>query len=262
METLRYWKIKATFAYCSVVARIKSQKTYPESLSVDLDELLGKPRKIRVAIIDDQPFPWKDALEGRGCRVNYFPDYIKPIKQTNQKVKVHDLGSYDIIICDIHGVGSTMFPQVEGIGVIEDLRRKYPLHVIAAYTGNPGAIYSRLKRQDSLDMVFSRDWQVDDFLLNFDELAKIFRSPRHRWNFVRKRLNYLDIGEEKIESFRKSFVESVLLGGMLRTKFKWDAEKTRELVVASSRQPSVDYASLAKLGIGVAQIVKLVNPFS
>lgn len=252
-------KKKGIILYCKILARHRAKTIYPEALTINLTELLASPRPIKVALIDDQPFPWKDALESRGCKVTYLSDYTKPIKQANQKIKTHDLSSQDIIFCDIHGVGSALYPGLDGLGVIEELRRKNPLHVICAYTGNPGAIYSRYKKQDALDMVFSREWEIDDFLLNFDQVAKIFKSPKSRWDFIRKRLVYLEIGEREIRDVQRIFVENTLLSQMLNQSFHSDADETKHLICNTPSR--IDISSLAKFGIGAAELASLVSPF-
>lgn len=258
-EFINVMKKKGIHLYCRILARHRAKTTYPETLEINLSDLLASPRPIKVAIVDDQPFPWKDALESRSCRVTYFSDYTKPIKQSNQKIKAYDLSSHDIIICDIHGVGAALYPGVDGLGVIEELRRKNPLHVICAYTGNPGAIYSRLKRQDALDMVFSREWEIDDFLLNFDQVARIFTSPKFRWDFIRRRLVYLGLSEREISGVQRRFVENTLLSKMLNQRFKNDAGETKRLIC---NEPSrIDVVSLAKFGIGATEFAGLVSPF-
>ncbi len=253
------WGQNIKVLIAKAIARHKSKRTYPESIEIGLSDLISTPRKINVAIIDDKEFPWKDALENRGCAVTYFSDYIKPVTQANQKTKVHNLSSFDIIICDIHGVGSSIYPGMEGLGVMEELRKKNPFHVIAAYTGDPGAIYSKSKRHNLLDFVFSRDWVDDDFLLNFDELMKIFNSPKYRWEFIRKRLCYLGVGENKIDEIRIVFVEKVILGQMLKQRLNISLIKTKELVVSPPQ--SLDLLGLAKFGIGTAEIGSLLTPF-
>lgn len=258
-EFITAMKKRGIHFYFTILARHRAKSTYPETLTLNLSDLLSSPRPIRVAIVDDQPFPWKDALESRGCKVTYLSDYTKPIKQANQKIKAHDLSSHDIIICDIHGVGSALYPGVDGLGVIEELRRKNPLHVICAYTGNPGAIYSRLKRQDALDIVFSRDWEIDDFLLNFDQVARIFTSPKLRWDFIRRRLVYLGVSEREINSVQRMFVENTLLSQMLNQRFNNDASETKRLI--GNTPSKIDVVSMAKFGIGAAELASLVSPF-
>lgn len=256
ISNARTWLI---YTYSRLIAKHRAKTTYPESLSLDLGELLSSPRPIRVAIIDDQSFPWIEALESRNCKVTYYSDYTKPVKQANQKIKAHSFQSNDIIICDIHGVGSAIYPGVDGIGVMDELRRKNPLHVIAAYTGNPGAIYSKMRKQDTLDAVFSRDWGIDDFLLNFDELIKVFSMPKNRWEFIRRRLSHLEVSEKKINDIQRVFVENALLGQMLKQKFRCSAEQTRNLLLSST--DTFDLVALTKFGIGAAELAGLISPF-
>lgn len=240
------------------IVKYKSSKTYPETLTINLENLLEKQRRLKVAIIDDESFPWSDALESGGAKVSIFNDYCKPITQANQKTKIIDFSNFDIIICDVRGVGSTIYPTLEGVGVIGDLRKRYPFHVIIAYTGNPGAISSKLKKNECLDMIFVKDWELEDFLFNFDKLTEIFKHPAARWKFIRKRLSHLDIGEKEIEMFRRSFVEDVLLVNMLREKFKWTPEQTKELILKSSKRDIVECETLVKFGLTGVQITKLL----
>lgn len=254
-ENTKNWVIQNS---CRLIARHRSKGAYPETLTLDLGELLSKSRQIKVAIIDDQRFPWVEALESRNCQVHYYQDYTKPVKQANQKTKVISVQSSDIIICDIHGVGSAIYPGVDGIGVMEELRRKHPFHVIAAYTGNPGVIYSRMKKRDALDAVFSRDWAIDDFLFNFDELVKVFHVPKNRWDFIRRRLDHLGVSEKRIAEIQRLFVENVLLGQLLKQKFHYSADQTRELLLSSST--GLDPVAFAQFGIKAAELAGLVSP--
>ncbi|MBP2544641.1 response regulator [Acinetobacter guillouiae] len=255
------WFEKIKLRIFTLIVKYKSKNTYPETLEVSLENLLGKQRKLKVAIIDDESFPWVDALESRGAKVTHFNDYCKPTTQVNQKTKIIDFSSFDIIICDVRGVGSTIYPDLDGVGVMEDLRNKYLFHVIIAYTGNPGAISSKLKKNDCLDMIFVKDWALEDFLLNYDKLAEVFKYPAARWKFIRKRLSHLDIGEKEIEMFRRSFVEDVLLINMLREKFKWSPEQTKELILKSSKRDIVECDTLVKFGLTGLQITKILMPF-
>lgn len=245
---------------CKIAAKYNSNKTYPEDIDIDISEHLDKSRPIKVAIIDDQSFPWVEALEHRGCKVSIFQDYTKPIKQANQKLKNYDFSGQDIIICDIHGIGSLVYPSIDGIGVIEELRNKNPLHVIAAYTGNPGIIYEKIENQDCLDKVFSKEWDIDDFLINFDELTKIFKYPKNRWKFLKKRLSYIGISEENIDKIRKIFVENILIGKYLNKKFNCDSSATVD-IIRSASGVKLNYLGITKFGINAAKLAVSISPF-
>lgn len=244
--------------YCKIVASHKSKDTYPESIQLDLSELLTKPRAIKITIIDDAPFPWIDAIENRGCSVTYHQDYTKPIAQAKQKIKTVSTQASDIIICDINGVGSAIYPNLDGVGVIEELRRKHPLHVIVAYTGNPGAIHSKIKKRNTLDGILSRDWAIDDFLFNFDDLLKIFRSPSHRWQFIQARLKHLEVKDKDIDSLRRKYVENLLLSKMLKEKFNCDASKAKQIITS---EPGINLSALTKAGLGAIEVWNLLSPF-
>jgi hypothetical protein len=243
--------------YCKFLAAHKARNTYPESIELDLGDLLSKPRNIKVTIIDDAPFPWINAIESRGCAVAYHQDYTKPIAQANQKIKVISTQSSDIIICDINGVGSARYPGLDGVGVIDELRQKHPLHVIAAYTGNPGAIHSKLKKKHTLDGILSRDWGIEDFLFNFDELLKIFRLPSHRWQFIQSRLKHLGVKEKDIEPIRRRYVENILLCQMLKEKFNCNAKNIEKIIKA---QDGLDINALTKAGLGAIEAWNLLSP--
>lgn len=179
---------KLRFVYYSWLASHRAKSIHPDDISVELSELFDEAREIRVAIIDDVEFHWMDAIRQKGCRVEYFFDYTRPLRQANQKLRPIDFGSYDLVICDIHGVGGQIYPGLDGLGVFEDLRRKNPLQVIVAYTGDPGEIIRRARKKDVVDATFCRDWSPEDFLFNIDEILKIYKTPKHRWGFIAKGL--------------------------------------------------------------------------
>jgi len=244
--------------YYKQLSEFKSRTTYPESLDVDLSELLSKPRSIKVAVIDNEPFPWTDALESRGYEVTYYPDYTKPIKQAGQKLKPINPESADLILCDIHDVGSAVFPGLDGLGVIENLRKSLPLHVIAAYTGDPGSIYKKLKKQDTLDMVFSRDWLIEVFLLNLEELSRIFKNPKNRWIFIRRRLEHLNIGEKRIQEVQRAFVRNVLQSQLLKQNLNYSTQEIKRLTSESDNKISL--AAFTNAGIKATEIASLLSP--
>lgn len=247
-------KIKAY----KVIASYKARETYPESIDLNLDDLLAKPRIIKVVIIDDAPFPWIEAIESRGCSVSYHQDYTKPIVQSNQKIKTISTKSSDIIICDINGVGSAIYPGMDGVGVIEELRRKHPLHVIIAYTGNPGAIHAKLKSKTTLDGIMVRDWEIDDFLFNFDEILKIYRSPAQRWQFIKNRLKHLGLKEKEIDGIRRKYVENIILGKLLNEKLHFTSTTAQEIL---TKENNINLGALAKVGIGAIEAWGLLSPF-
>lgn len=253
LELIRY-------QYCRVVAKHKSKTTHPESIELDLFSLISNKPKIKVAIIDDQPFPYTNALEAEGCTVKVFDDYSLKIKQRNQKIKIIDFSSFDVIVCDVHEVGKLIFPGSEGISVIEDLRKKYPLKVIAAYTGDPGAILTKLKKQDTLDKTFAKEWGVDDFLFNFRQITEIFNKPKERWEFIQRRLTHLGLPQHKTIGLQHAFVEHILFCQMLSTRPNYDEIQFKKLATTMSN--NIDFVAVTRVGLKVAEVAQLFIPFA
>jgi hypothetical protein len=241
------------------VSNLKSKNTYPEDIDIDLLSLISNRPQIKVAIIDDKDFPFKIGLEEIGCKVTCFEDYSKKISQRNEKIKVINFTNFDIIICDIHGVGTQIYPGSEGLSIIEDLRKKHPLKVIAAYTGNPGIIVTKLKNQFVLDKVFSKDWQVEDFLFNFKELINIFEKPKHRWDFIQRRLQYLEVNQHKIAKFQKAFVSNILLCKALSNKPDFNENQFKTILDESSSK--FDLGSTATIVLKATELGQLILPF-
>lgn len=247
------------YHFYSFLAKLKSRSVFPESIELDLLSLISDRPKIRVAIIDDQIFPFTRALETEGCRVQVFDDYSTKISQRNQKIKIIELSSYDVIICDIHAVGALIYPGSEGISVIEDLRKKYPLKVIVAYTGDPGAILTKLKRQDTLDKIFAKEWSVDDFLFNFREILDIFARPKNRWEFIQRRLTHLGLPQHKISGVQRVFVEHVLLCQMLSARPQYNERHLKQVISSASDQ--IDTGAVLRIGLKAAEVVQVFLPF-
>lgn len=253
IENFRYY-------FYSIVAKLRARSIHPESIELDLLSLLATKQKIKVAIIDDQPFPYLNALEAEGCEVRIFEDYSTQVKQRNQKLKIIELSSYDVIVCDVHSIGAQIFPGSEGISVIEDIRIKCPLKVIVAYTGDPGAILTKLKRQDTLDKTFAKDWSVDDFLFNFREVLDIFKKPKNRWEFIQRRLTHLGLAQHKISGVQRVFVEHVLLCQMLSSRPKYSELHLRQVIDSASER--IDTGAVLRVGLKAAEVVQLFLPFT
>lgn len=243
---------------CRIYAKVKAKKTYPDKLSLNTSDFLSKPVSLNIAIIDDENFVYKDAILSKGHKVVQYDSYFTKKPRKENLIPI-DLSKFDIILCDINGVDAGVYAGSDGLSVMSDMREKYPLHVIAAYTGSPGSIYKRESfKAGLLDKVFSRDWEVDDFLLNLQRLTDIFIKPKDRWNFIKTRLSYLGVDEENIDKVRVVFSENILYGKMLNEKFKFSPEESYTIV--SDSESRIDISSLTNYGITALKIGSLLKP--
>lgn len=198
-----------------LIAYYRSKDKYPEDLKESILQRTQENRKLKIAILDDDEFPWVDALESRGFDVKVYKDYSKPRAQAGQKLKTISLSGFDIVLCDINGVGVEIYKDIQGVGVIEDIRRKNHFLMILAYTGSPGLIHKSVKNPSCIDRVFSKEWGLDDFLYNLEKMCEVFLNPAARWRFVRERLSYLGASERDLDRCRRQYSYNILLASLL-----------------------------------------------
>lgn len=241
---------------------------YPDDLDIDIHHFFDKPTKLKIAVIDDNDFPWQQTLESKGHSVNVFKDYHKSnTKASLKRLTPYDFAKFDIVFCDIEGVGGKAYPGIEGVGVIEDIRNINPLQIIVAFTGSPARLLDPKtgKNFTAIDAVFQRDWELDDFLLNFNSLAKIFVAPKQRWRFLRSRLVHLDLSESKITLVQRAFTQNVLLLKYLGESTKIPKSKIQQIVVGAEKQVDikgvVDNAAIAVKTINIASSLFIFNAF-
>lgn len=72
-----------------------------------------RPR-IRLLIIDDDDFPYMECLRRHG----YSPTHVKDIDN------IIDVEPYEIILCDIQGVGKKFGSRFEGAHLISEIKKK------------------------------------------------------------------------------------------------------------------------------------------
>lgn len=242
---------------CKIYARFKAPKIYPDKFNINISDLLAKPVSLKIAIIDDEEFIYKDAVQSKGHKVVQFDSYFEK-KGKRESLTPIDLAKFDVILCDINGVDAGVYSGSDGLSVMKDIREKYPLHVVAAYTGSPGSIYRESFKSELLDKVFSREWDVEDFLLNLQRLADIFIKPKDRWSFIKRRLCYLGVDEGKIDKVRVVFSENIIYSKMLNEKFKFSVEESYNSIIDSESR--VDISELTNHGITAIKIGSLLKP--
>ena len=102
--------------------------------------LLQERDKYRIVFIDDQNPPLIKAIEKHGFDLTHFQDISN----------VNEIKKYDIVICDIQGVGKSFGSEFEGGHLIKEIRLNYPLKYLIAYSGK------------SFDMRYNQFFKLSD----------------------------------------------------------------------------------------------------
>lgn len=156
--------------------------------------------KLKILVIDDQPFILKDVLASHGYSIHEMRD-----------VSAIDLvASYPIVICDIKGVGATFRSKHEGAHLFREIRRAFPEKYIIAFTGfRFDATYNEYFRV--ADTSLKKDTDTEAWVKALDEAIAVMAEPKNRWLRMRRFL----LEEARLElwtvlQIEAAFIEAVI----------------------------------------------------
>ena len=122
----------------------------------DLRSLMGmrqvKDRSsIRIIVIDDEPFPYSDNLRKHG--------FI--IEQLHDLETLDSISSYEIVLCDVQGVGAKFHNELQGAYLVKEIRKKFPFKFIISYTAyDNDARYTALLKNADISIIKDENTEV------------------------------------------------------------------------------------------------------
>lgn len=141
-------------------------------------------RKRKVCCIDDRRFDELERLALRGIKVDHFMDI------TN----IDTIIRYDIIMCDINGVGLYLDSKGSGVDIIRAIIREFPAKYIIAYssilrksTGKEKLVDDARNFSDDY-IVKSPSLPIESWVSTLNKAASSISNPYKNWLRVRKRL--------------------------------------------------------------------------
>ncbi len=157
--------------------------------------LIDIKSKIRILIIDDEEFVYKEPLREE----NYN---IKCVTNIDDLCAVSE---YPIVICDIKGVGTNFSKEKEGAYVVSELKKKYPFKQIAVYSG----LDYKLDSLNDLDGIIrvKKDVSIDTWRDSLNELIRRASDPKENWKTIRNFLLNNDVSIKDVLILESNFVD-------------------------------------------------------
>lgn len=160
--------------------------------------------KVPILIIDDNAFEYLDHLKNHRFDLTYFED-IQSIESAKE---------YEIILCDINGVGKKFESKFEGAHVISELHKKYPFKTIIAYTGyTHDPTYNKFFKL--ADFVLKKDLDGDEWVESLDIAIDSAVNPQKRWIKLRNFLIENNVSLFEIVKLENEYVRTILEGKSL-----------------------------------------------
>lgn len=151
-----------------------------------------------ILVIDDNDFSPETYLKKNGYQIHHKTD-IETIK---------DVEPYDIILCDISGVGKKLGYTKEGAFIIREIHSNYPSKRIIAYTAytyNPE--YNQFFSM--ADFVAPKDFALDDWINVLDDQIKQAIDPVCQWKKIFNYLVECDISTLTITKIEDKYVSAI-----------------------------------------------------
>lgn len=185
------------FPHICIIMNIISDLS--ENSVLKLPNSITELRKhVNMLVIDDNDFTPEPFLKANGYQINHKTD-IDTIK---------DVEPYDIILCDISGVGKKLGYEKGGAFIIREIHANYPNKRIIAYTSytyNPD--YNQFFSM--ADFVAPKDLGIDDWIDVLDEQVKKSIDPVNQWNKIRDYLIENNVSTLTIAKIEDKFVSAV-----------------------------------------------------
>ena len=155
-----------------------------------------------ILVIDDKEFVFLEALR----------KHELSIQQKYDLTHLSDASEYDIILCDIRGVGKFLESDYEGANLIKALKNKYPNKIILAYTANEYDA-SFQKYLDYADGIAPKGaYGLEDWVSLLEETLNDCADPVKQWERTRKLLLKANVSTIDVAKYESQYVKAIKNG--------------------------------------------------
>lgn len=171
-------------------------------------------KNTEIMVIDDDEFVYLDSLKRSEYCIEYRPD-IQSLK---------DVAEYDIILCDIRGVGKFLNSPFEGAYLVKQIKEKYPNKIVISYTANN---YDP-KFQEYLafaDATIPKGTALEDWDSMLTKMLKELADPVKQWEKARKALLAAGVSTVMVAKYESEYVKAVKNGDYKSLKDVYENSK-------------------------------------
>lgn len=172
------------------VSVLKEQKV---SSDIKIDR-----KKIKICVVDDEGFDI-DKVHSLG--------YIQ-VERKLRFENINDYEKYDIVLCDIEGVGNEFDSVRQGLAVAEQIKSVYPDKIVLIYSGKNVESYGELP--DNIDGVLSKVEATTELVKKLDKYYMESIDPIIVWEKTRQQMLDAGIATKTIAIVEDQYCNSML----------------------------------------------------
>jgi hypothetical protein len=154
---------------------------------------------VPIIVIDDMPFSPLEVLRRHDFN----------IKQLTDIQDINTVTPYEIICCDIRGVGRHFQSPDEGGHLIQEFRKRFPFKIIIGYSAKQhDAAFN--KYFSLCDYIPKKDLAPDDWVEYLDIAIVECTSPIRQWKKIHHVLVDMEVSARHLLRLEDNFVRSIL----------------------------------------------------
>lgn len=154
--------------------------------------------RIRFLIIDDEPFVYLEKLRNAKFNVTQIPDITD----------LHAIAEYNVVICDINGVGNTFSSEYGGAFVLSQMKQLYPDKQYAYYSGKPIYTTRMMALLGNITSI-TKDAEIDQWTSYFDKFIENSANPRFAWKQMKELCVANDVATFSIARMEDEYVRVI-----------------------------------------------------
>lgn len=154
---------------------------------------------VRIAVVDDEKFLPFANLTSYGYNITELPDVRN----------ISDIESYDIVLCDLMGVGLHFDKSIGGASIIAEIKKNYPTKFVVAYSGARSNSTEAVAARDYADEFIKKDADISKWVERLDEIISTVIDPYEMWLVARQGLINNEIDIRRVVELEDAYVTSL-----------------------------------------------------
>ena len=181
---------KDVYTNLKTIASIEEQR---------IDLKIKIPREtIKICVIDDEGFD-----------INMLYDLgYKNIRKKIQFESMDEYQDYDIILCDVEGIGINVDKEKQGLAVAEQIKNVYPEKIVLLYSGKNIESFGEMPK--IIDGYLRKQASMSDLAKSLDEYYKKSINPINVWKKTRDEMLNNNISTKTIAFLEDRYCRSLL----------------------------------------------------
>lgn len=158
-----------------------------------------KRSSYRIIVIDDKGFPLLNGLKASGFNIDHLYDIDN----------IYTLQPYDIVVCDIRGVGKAYGSIYEGAFIIKEIRTYYPEKYVILHSGSTFKTsfndYFQL-----CDLNIRKGTDLGDWVEHLDNICRDIANPEKEWDRMKVYFSAQKVPLKILDELETSFSKAIV----------------------------------------------------